>query len=43
MTSNDQPGTASPAPDEVPAGRPASLDALDVLVGDVGYPAAVPG
>jgi hypothetical protein len=33
MTSNDQPGTASPAPDEVPAGRPASLDALDVLVG----------
>ena len=33
MTSNDQPGPASPAPDEVPAGRPASLDALEVLVG----------
>jgi len=33
MTSNDQPGSASPAPDEVPAERPASLDALDVLVG----------
>jgi hypothetical protein len=34
MTSNDQSHPAGPAPDEVPAERPASLDALDVLVGE---------
>jgi hypothetical protein len=33
MASDDQPG-ASPAAGEVPAARPASLDALDVLVGE---------